>query len=293
MSHNAGEPASESESGVLEIATQAEVDAGTDDTKAVTPLKLANAPAASAALPRGHVRGAKLSYVSATTVSLGTSGETSEVRDSSNTDDLTWSGALNAVITSSGAGGLDTGSEASSTWYAVHVIGGNGQTEAAMLSTSSTAPTLPGSYTKFRHIGWVYNNTSSDIPLFTEHGLSTTREVYLGIPAANSQALVNGSATTFTSISLTVGIPPGCGLVYILATHTGGTNGDAAAFRPGNSSETSPIHKVWGRGTVGTQQRSGQAFWIPTDPSDRTIDYANSSASEQTNVWVVAYRIEI
>jgi hypothetical protein len=33
-------PASESESGIIQIATQAEVDAGTDDTKAVTPAKL-------------------------------------------------------------------------------------------------------------------------------------------------------------------------------------------------------------------------------------------------------------
>lgn len=35
--------ATESQSGPMELATQAEVDAGTDDTKAVTPLKLANA----------------------------------------------------------------------------------------------------------------------------------------------------------------------------------------------------------------------------------------------------------
>jgi len=33
-------PASETESGIIEIATQAEVDAGTDDTRAITPLKL-------------------------------------------------------------------------------------------------------------------------------------------------------------------------------------------------------------------------------------------------------------
>lgn len=34
--------ASETQSGILEIATQVEVDAGTDDFRAVTPLKLAN-----------------------------------------------------------------------------------------------------------------------------------------------------------------------------------------------------------------------------------------------------------
>jgi hypothetical protein len=35
-------PASESTAGILELATQAETDAGTDDLRAVTPLKLAN-----------------------------------------------------------------------------------------------------------------------------------------------------------------------------------------------------------------------------------------------------------
>ncbi|MEM4187803.1 MAG: hypothetical protein QXN56_01385 [Candidatus Hadarchaeum sp.] len=38
----AAPPASETQAGIIEIATQAEVDAGTDDQRAVTPLKLAN-----------------------------------------------------------------------------------------------------------------------------------------------------------------------------------------------------------------------------------------------------------
>lgn len=38
----AAPPASETQAGVIEIATQAEVDAGTDDQRAITPLKLAN-----------------------------------------------------------------------------------------------------------------------------------------------------------------------------------------------------------------------------------------------------------
>lgn len=37
-------PASESTAGILEIATQAETDTGTDDARAITPLKLANWP---------------------------------------------------------------------------------------------------------------------------------------------------------------------------------------------------------------------------------------------------------
>jgi hypothetical protein len=44
--------ASETQSGIIEIATQAEVNAGTDDYRAVTPLKLANSTLASGVVKR-------------------------------------------------------------------------------------------------------------------------------------------------------------------------------------------------------------------------------------------------
>jgi hypothetical protein len=47
-------------------------------------------------------------------------------------------------ITASGALGLDTGSEASSTWYYVHAIASSDfQTVSAIFSSSPTSPTLP------------------------------------------------------------------------------------------------------------------------------------------------------
>ena len=49
---------------------------------------------------------------------------------------------LTVDITVSGVNGLDTGSEAASTWYYIWVIY-NGTTVAGLLSTSATAPTMP------------------------------------------------------------------------------------------------------------------------------------------------------
>lgn len=46
----------------------------------------------------------------------------------------------------SGAGGLDTGSLAASTWYFLYLIY-NGTTVNTLMSASATAPTLPGGYT--------------------------------------------------------------------------------------------------------------------------------------------------
>jgi len=59
----------------------------------------------------------------------------------------------------SGANGLDTGTFAPSTWYAVWVIY-NGTTVAGLLSTSATAPTLPAGYTYKARVGWVRSNAT-------------------------------------------------------------------------------------------------------------------------------------
>ncbi len=69
----------------------------------------------------------------------------------------------NVAITSSGANGLDAGSEANNTWYYVWLIkhGTNG-TVAALLSTSPTSPTLPSGYTHKRLVFAVRNDGSSN-----------------------------------------------------------------------------------------------------------------------------------
>jgi type II secretory pathway pseudopilin PulG len=67
----------------------------------------------------------------------------------------------------SGANGLDTGSEAASTWYAVYVITNDaGTSVAGLYSTNFTSPTLPSGYTKSRRVGSVRNNASSNIVKF-------------------------------------------------------------------------------------------------------------------------------
>lgn len=78
-------------------------------------------------------------------------------------------GNLTIAITTSGANGLDTGSEAVSTWYAVYVIyNPSTSTIAGLLSadttppTTANAPTLPSGYTVWRHVGWVRNDGSGD-----------------------------------------------------------------------------------------------------------------------------------
>jgi len=70
---------------------------------------------------------------------------------------------LTADITQSGAGGLDTGSEASDTRYYIWLIyKPSTNTLNLLLSTSSTSPTLPSGYTYKGLVGWVYNDADGD-----------------------------------------------------------------------------------------------------------------------------------
>lgn len=69
------------------------------------------------------------------------------------------------------AGGLDTGTEANSTWYHVWLIqrSDTGVVDA-LFSTSATAPTMPTNYDRKRRIGAIYNSSGGTIDAFTQYG---------------------------------------------------------------------------------------------------------------------------
>lgn len=70
---------------------------------------------------------------------------------------------LTVDITASGANGLDTGTEASSTNYYVWVIyNPTTTTTAGLLSTSETAPTMPSGYTYKALVGSSWNDSGSN-----------------------------------------------------------------------------------------------------------------------------------
>lgn len=93
-------------------------------------------------------------------------------------------------ITASGAGGLDTGSEANSTWYYLWLVS-NGSTIKAILSTSATAPTMPSGYTYKLYVGAVYNDSGGDLAAFRQTGQFVTTDV-------PSVMVSGGTATSFT-----------------------------------------------------------------------------------------------
>jgi len=76
-----------------------------------------------------------------------------------------------ATITSSGAGGLDTGTEAADTWYYVYLIyNPTTDTLSALLSASGISPTLPTGYEYWLRVSMVRNDASSDFIDFIQKG---------------------------------------------------------------------------------------------------------------------------
>lgn len=118
-----------------------------------------------------------------------------------------------ADITVSGAGGLDTGAEATSTWYHLWVIAKADGTKSAVLSASATAPTLPSGYAHKAYMGAVYNNSSGNFANFHQTG----RRVII----AQTTALQGGTQTTCTSISLAAIIPATAKKISGIATAAG------------------------------------------------------------------------
>lgn len=137
-----------------------------------------------------------------------------------------------ANITVSGAGGLDTGSEAGSTFYYVYAIH-NGTLTKGLLSTSGTSPNLPSGYTYFGLIGLIYNDIGSSF--VTSCQLNRQVAVKSALPIQSNTAAATSWVAVSTAPAL---IPPIAHRVWGIAVVTtstdlvvsiGGVN-DHAAF---------------------------------------------------------------
>lgn len=246
--------------------------------------------------PPGHIDGGKLSFVSTSSVKIGTTGQASSVRNSPDTFDIEWSGELTAAITSSGAGGLDTGTEASNTWYAVHVIGDTAglNAPAALLSLSATGPTLPAGYDVFRRLGWVRNDPSSNFLEFIQKWNGRTRRIwYLELGGSTLRILTNGNATSFTSVSAaTLIAPTSSNAIFSVAfeTGSGGMANNGVWIRPTGSTLTNP---VWRNlvGVVSSEKMRTQSE-IPTDTS-QSIDYKVADSNNAVTIYVAGFDDEL
>lgn len=182
-------------------------------------------------------------------------------RNSSDENDIIVESALAVSNIVSGANGLDTGTVAASTMYAVYVIGSSYDVvdPAGLLSlASSSTPTLPEDYDMYRRVGWVLTDGTSDNLLFWQYGSDQTRQYYYDVGISE---LAAGSSATYAEIDLATSVPPIATNVIMDVAYTPNGATDVAEFLPFGSSATNGIVR-FGYGVAGAQV--GQAV-IPCE----------------------------
>lgn len=174
-----------------------------------------------------------------------------------------------AVITASGAGGLDTGSESSSTGYYLWLIyDTTGETYAAMLSESATSPTMPGNYDKKRLVGYTFNDSSSNLLDFKMFGDGCVRFVHYNEPRQTVLRLLNGgTATSWTDVDCSTLVPINAVSVNLHMQHSTSSLG---YVRPnGMSSLTGGVSFVF----------AGNENTVELGIDDQTIEYDTGGGS--------------
>lgn len=194
-----------------------------------------------------------------------------------------------------GANGLDTGTIAASTQYAIYLIGDsrNYNNAAAVLSlTSNQAPLLPSGYDSYRLIGFIETDGSSHFVYATHKPQNIAGLLqYYNSPAIS--VLSGGNATSFTAIDLTTNsaIPtttlPNV-IVSLLVVFTPAAAGDVVQFRPTGSSATGNLPTITGV-TAGIAQTQYLQVIAGVGSSKPEIDYLVTSSSDAVSVSVASW----
>ncbi len=182
--------------------------------------------------PLRFLNGFGLVYNTETTISIlpGNCRDENDTHNASTTSNL--------VVST--LGGLDTGSPMTNTWYAVHVIIDitDQLPVQGLLSLSIDSPTLPAGYNTFRRVGWIRIDSDGTIRPFImncQGWLRTYHYVKDRAVLGRLTVLFNGQANVWTTIDLSVVMPPTSRHITLLTEFQITDPDDVTAFRPTGS----------------------------------------------------------
>lgn len=135
------------------------------------------------------------------------------------------------------SGGLDTGSEASSTWYYVWIFS-DGTNLTGRLSVSATAPTAPGGYSYSARVGAVRNDASSNLLRTIQRGRRVTLVVGTNptaLPVMISGASGSPTAPTWTAVAVGGFVPPTAAAIELVVASISTSTGNLVVVAPNNS----------------------------------------------------------
>lgn len=148
------------------------------------------------------IQGLRLAWTSATVITVGAG----RARNSSNLNDIISTSTVTINAATQGAGGLDIGALANSTFYAVYAIGSSfsAATPSALISANLTQPLLPGDYDMYRRIGYVLTSGAAAILEFRQDGSGVDRWMWYDV-AINE--LTAGAQAAYTAVNIATSVP--------------------------------------------------------------------------------------
>ena len=191
-----------------------------------------------------YINGMRLAYATATTMTVAAG----QCRNSTDVNDINIDAAVTINTAVNGAAGLDQGSMANNTFYAVYAIGDSFGNNAgsALISADLSSPLLPGGYNMYFRIGYVKSNGSAQILPFRQEGVGMDR--WMWYDAAIATDITAGASATFAAVDMSDGVPDLTisGEVNILAVFTPTAAADTLELRPGDSSASAGYARASG-----------------------------------------------
>lgn len=247
----------------------------------------------NALVPDGYIHGARLAFVDTDTVSLGTAGQVSKIKDSTDCKQIKFTGTLTADRTVNGPGGLDYAGSASGALHSMYVIEDTTgivatANPALVFSLSHTGPILPAGYDISARVGSVLLDASTTevVPFIQVWNGRTRRMLYIDT-RGNLQVLFAGSAAVFTDVPLSAFMPPTSTNVLLDAFFEDLT--DPIQLRPDGSTATDTF---W-RFEKDANQKTQKPMEMPTSAA-QVIEFITGSASgDHLDLFVMGYDDEL
>lgn len=199
--------------------------------------------------PKNYITNNHLTVDSATQVTLKSGvqcRDTTDVYNMATTADIVLD-----ITNSVGALGLDQGSEASSTWYAVVLIADvtNVLAPSAVLCTEANYPdslVLPTGYDHYRRVGYVRNDSGSDLIEGVQYGDKV-------LHYTENTIATSFSTTTFTDQATNSFTCPGSPFCWVsFQRHDGSSAGSQTYYhKAGVGGSTGGIEVIHSQGTTG------------------------------------------
>lgn len=136
-------------------------------------------------------------------------------------------------LANNGANGLDTGTVAARTVYALYIVD-NGTTVAGIASLSYSAPSGIGS-AKFRRIGSIATNSNAKVIAFQQNGTGNDRTVAFNSDSADLVVISDQGAAAFTPFDTS---PPASSRLTTAQVYTVPSSGGTTTLKGAGSVET-------------------------------------------------------